>query len=193
MDNGVTDRAPAQREKGAREAASDGSRSSAARVGDFRAAIRRTPPELLAVAVVGLAAGLLMVLTEFSTIASIELTGLDESCETQLVDPEQRDRCSLSGFDRHGGAFILLGLITAVMAVGASVGRSRPAATALIIIGMIVLALTLLRDLPQTNETGAIGTDFEGAEASAGIGFYFELVAGLLAIAAGALRLTRRE
>ena len=193
MDNGVTDRAPAQRENTAREAASDGSRSSGSRLPDFRAAIGHTPPGLLAVTAVGMVAALLMIVAEFSTVASVELTGLDESCETQLVDPEQRDRCALSGFDRHGGALLLLGLIAAAMAVGAGVGGSRPAAVALIAIGLVVLGLTLLRDLPETDETGAIGASFEGARASAGAGLYLELLGGLLALAAGSLRLSRRE
>ena len=155
--------------------------------------MRRAPRPLLAVTVLGMVAALLMIVTEFSTVASVELTGLDESCETQLVDPEQRDRCSLTGFDRHGGAFVLLGLITILMAAGAGVGGSRPAGAALVAIGLLVLALTLFLDLPETDEAGAVGSSFEGAEGSAGIGFYFELVGGLLALAAGALRLTRRE
>jgi hypothetical protein len=193
MDNGVTDRAPARPEETAPEARSDGSRGSGLRPAEFRTAIGRTPPRILAVTAIALAAAVLMVLAEFSTIASIELTGLDESCETQLVDPEQRDRCSLSGFDRHGGALILLGLIAGAMAVGAGIGRSRPAAAALIAVGLVVLGLTLLRDMPELDETGAIGASFEGAKASAGSGFYLELIAGLLALAAGSLRLTQRD
>lgn len=193
MDNGVADRAPARGEEIAPEAVSDGSRGSGLRPREFRAAIGRTAPRLLAVTVIALAAAVLMVVAEFSTVASVELTGLDESCETQLVDPDQRDRCSLNGFDRHGGALILLGLIAAAMALGAGIGRSRPAAAALIVIGLVVLGITLLRDLPQTDETGAIGASFEGAKASAGNGFYLQLIAGLLALAAGSLRLALRD
>jgi hypothetical protein len=193
MDNGVTDHAPARADETAPEARSDGSRGLGLRPGEFRAAIGRTPPPLLAVTAIALVAALLMILAEFSTVASIELTGLDESCEAQLVDPDQRDRCSLSGFDRHGGALILLGLIAGAMAVGAGIGRSRPAAAALIAVGLVVLGLTLLRDLPETDETGAIGVSFEGAKASAGSGFYLELIAGLLVLAAGSFRLTQRD
>lgn len=193
MEIGVTERAPAQRENAAPGAASDGSRGLSLRPGEIRTAIGHTPRPLLAVTALGLVAALLMIVAEFSTIASVELTGLDESCETQLIDPDQRDRCALSGFDRHGGALILLALIAATMAVGAGIGGSRPAAIALIVIGIVVLGIALLLDLPETDETGAIGASFEGAKASPGIGFYLELAGGLLALAAGALRLMQRE
>ena len=194
MENGVTDRAPAREEEIAPDAASDGSRGSGLRLGEFRAAIGRTPPLLLAITVIGATAAALMIAAEFSTIASVDVTrGPETSCVAQLADREQADRCELSGLERHGGALILVGLVALAMAVGAGIGGSRPAGFALVVIGIVVLGLTLLLDLPETDETGAIGSNFEGAEASAGTGFYLELVAGLLALGAGALRLSRRE
>jgi hypothetical protein len=193
MENGVTDRAPAQGEETAPEAASDGSRSSPAGLADFRAAIGRTPGPLLAVTVAGLVAALLMIATEFSTIASVELPGGSCATELELADPEQQDRCELSGFERHGGALILVGLICGAMALGAGVGRSRPAAAALVVIGALVLAIGLFLDLPETDETGQIGPNFEGASGTAEAGLYMELLAGALALGAGAFRLTRRE
>jgi hypothetical protein len=75
------------------------------------------------------------------------------------------------------------------MGVGAGFGASRPAAVALVAIGAGVLLWTLLVDLPVTNETGALGESFEGAQARAGTGLWLELLAGLLAAGAGALRL----
>ena len=56
-----------------------------------------------AILVLALVAGLLLVAAEFSTIASVNVD--DESCQV-LYDtrPELADRCSLSGFERHGGA-----------------------------------------------------------------------------------------
>jgi hypothetical protein len=192
MENGVTERAPAREGQIAPDAASDGSRGLGLRLREFRAAIGRTPPPLLVVSALGVVAGLLMIVAEFSTIASVDVAS--GSCEViNDSSPEIADRCELSGLERHGGALILLGLVAVAMAVGAGVGRSRPAATALIVIGVVVLAITLLIDLPETDETGAIGQNFEGAEASAELGFYLELVAGLLALAAGSFRLMQRE
>jgi hypothetical protein len=160
---------------------------------EFRAATRSASGFAKAVTVAGLLAGLLLVVSEFSTIASVELRH-GTSCEViNDSDPSLADRCSLSGFERHGGAFILLGVMTAAMAWGAGIGRSSPAAAALLAIGALVIALSLTLDLPQTHRTGAIGRNFEGARGKAGAGLYLELAGGALAAAAGVARLTRRE
>jgi len=137
-------------------------------------------------------AGLLLVIAEFTTIASVDVAS--GSCE--VINDSDRalaDRCALSGFERHGGALILLGLMTGAMAWGAGIGRSRPAAVALLAIGALVIALALALDLPQTHKTGAIGRNFEGAKAKAGAGLYLELIAGGLAAGVGVARLTRRS
>jgi len=75
------------------------------------------------------------------------------------------------------------------MAVGAGVGASRPAAAALVAIGVVAVVITLVSDVPESAETGAIGRSFEGAKGSKGIGLYLELVGGALAAAAGVVRL----
>jgi hypothetical protein len=157
----------------------------------FRAATGSASGLALALTVAGMIAGLLLIVTEFTTIASVDVAS--GSCEViNDSDPSLADRCSLSGFERHGGAFVLLGLMTAAMAWGAGVGRSRPAAVALLAIGALVIVLSLALDLPQTHKTGAIGRNFEGATAKAGLGLYLELVAGVLAAAAGVVGLVRR-
>jgi hypothetical protein len=126
----------------------------------------------------------LLVVTEFSTVASVDVAG--GSCEViSDTDPELADRCTLTGFDRNGGAFLLVAALVLLMAWGAGLGGSRPAAMALAAVGVLVLGWALLVDLPVTNETGAIGTNFEGATAAAGSGLTLELVAGALALGAG--------
>jgi hypothetical protein len=133
---------------------------------------------------VGTIAALLLVITEFSTVASVDVAG--GSCELLGdTDPELADRCALTGFDRNGGAFVLLAALVLVMAWGAGLGRSRPAAIALAAVGALVIGWALLVDLPVTSETGAIGMNFEGATAAAGPGLTLELVAGALALGAG--------
>ena len=132
----------------------------------------------------GLGAVALLVAAEFTTVAAVEVAG--DSCEViSDSEPELAERCELSGFERNGGAFLLLAALTAVMAWGAGIGASRPAAAALLLIGVLVLAWTLLVDLPVTRETGAIGRNFEGASGSAGLGLWLELAAGGLAVLAG--------
>jgi hypothetical protein len=131
-----------------------------------------------------------MLLTEFTTIISIDVAA--GSCESIYdTDPGLADSCNQKGFERHGAALILLGLLTFAMGSGAAFGRSRPAAVALVGIGVIVLGLTLLRDLPASDDTGLIGRRYAAAEATAGTGLWFELVAGVLAMAAGLIRIIR--
>jgi hypothetical protein len=143
----------------------------------------------LVVLIAGALAALLLVVAELSTIASVDVAG--GSCDV-IASSDDRDRCALSGFERHGGALVLLALLSAAMAWGAGVGRSRPAAVALAVVGALAVVIGLLVDLPETDETGAIGFAFEDAEGQAGPGLYLEVLAGLLAVGAGALRLTRQ-
>jgi hypothetical protein len=145
-------------------------------------------PLAIGVTAAGLVAAVLLVVTEFSVVASVDVAS--GSCEViQDTNAELADRCELSGFERNGGSFLLVAALTAAMAWGAGMGGSRPAAFALVAVGVAVLAWALLVDLPETNETGALGRNFEGATAAAGPGLTIELVAGALALAAGAVRL----
>ena len=133
-----------------------------------------------------------MMLTEVTTVISVDLK--NTSCEV-IYDssPNLADNCSQVGFERHSVALLLLGLLTIAMGSGAAFGRSRPAAVALIIIGALVLALALALDLPDSNDTGVIGRDYAQAEASAGIGLWFEVLGGALAVLAGLLRVIRPD
>jgi hypothetical protein len=154
--------------------------------------MRKTERVAVAVTVAAAIAGALMIATEFSTIAWVDVA--NESCEViNDSNPSLADRCRLSGFERHGGAFVILGLATLFMAWGAGVGRSRPAAIALVAIGGVVLAIALLSDLPQTGKTGAIGPRFENAKGKTGTGLYLELIGGALAVWSGSLRLAARR
>jgi hypothetical protein len=144
-----------------------------------------------AVLALGAIGGLLMIVSLFATVISVDVaTG---SCEViNESNPELAEGCELSGFERHSVAFLLLGLLAVLMAWGASVGRSVPAGAALIGIGLIALAFAVLSDLPASDDTGALGRNFEAASASAGAGLYLEILSGLLVILAGALRLGSR-
>jgi hypothetical protein len=133
-----------------------------------------------------------MLLTEVTTVISVELE--PTRCEV-IYDssPELADDCSQKGFERHGPALLLLGVLTFAMGSGAGFGRSRPAAVALTAIGVVVLGLTLVRDLPASDDSGLIGRDYAQAYAQAGAGLWFELVAGILAVGAGLLRVIRPD
>jgi hypothetical protein len=182
-DNRVTERDREQTVP-TRETTRDGSRHLRALRGVFQGA----SPLAIGVTAAGLLAAVLLVVTEFSTIASVDVAS--GSCQViQDTNPELADRCELSGFERNGGSFILLAVLAGAMAWGAGMGGSRPAAITLAVVGVAVLAWALLVDLPETNETGVLGRNFEGATAAAGPGLTIEIVAGALALAAGAVRL----
>jgi hypothetical protein len=142
------------------------------------------------VAAVAVVAGLLMLLTEVTTVIRVDLR--NTSCEVIYdSNPSLADDCSQTGLERSSVALLLFGLLTFVMGAGAAFGRSRPAALALIAIGAIVLGFTLLGDLRASDDTGLIGRDYDQAEASAGIGLWFEGAGGILAVLAGLLRVIR--
>jgi hypothetical protein len=144
------------------------------------------------VAAVALLAGALMLLTEVTTVISVDLK--NTSCEVIYdSNPSLADNCSQTGFERSSAALLLFGLLTLVMGAGAAFGRSRPAAIALIAIGAIVLGFTLIGDLPASDDAGVIGRDYEQASASPGVGLWFELVGGILAVVAGLLRVIRPD
>jgi hypothetical protein len=168
----------------ARETTRDGSRHLAA----FSGVIRGASPLAIGVAAVGVVSAVLLVVTEFSVVASVDVAS--GSCQViQDTNPELADRCELSGFERNGGSFLLLAVLVAAMAWGAGPGGSRPAAVALVAVGVGLLAWALLVDLPVTDDTGVLGRNFEGATAAAGPGLTIEIVAGALAVLAGAVRL----
>jgi uncharacterized membrane protein len=147
-----------------------------------------------AIAVAGIAflAGALMLLTEVTTVISVDLR--NTSCEVIYdSNPALADDCSQTGLERSSIALLLLGLLTFAMGSGAAFGRSRPAAVALIAIGVVVLGITLLSDLPASDDTGLIGRDYAEASASAGVGLWFELTGGVLAVLAGLLRVIRPD
>ena len=149
-------------------------------------------PLAIAVAVAASVAGVLMLLTELTTVISVDLR--NTSCEVIYdSNPALADDCSQTGLERSSVALLLLGVLTFVMGWGAAFGGSRPAALALIAIGAVVIGITLLGDLPASDDTGLIGRDYDQAEASAGIGLWLELIGGILAVVAGLLRVIRPD
>lgn len=149
-------------------------------------------PVAIAVAVTAFVAGALMLVTLVSTVVSVDLR--NTSCEV-IYDssPKLADDCSQTGLERSSVALLLLGLLTFAMGSGAAFGRSRPAALALMGVGAVALLIALAFDLPASDDTGLIGRDYDQASASAGIGLWLEFAGGLLAVAAGALRVARPD
>lgn len=131
----------------------------------------------------GVIAAVLAVLAVFLPVYEITVNTLP--CEP--ADVALAEQCS----DAGSIALLPLGLLVGLLAFGAGLGGSRAAAFCLLAAGAAILVLTLAIDAPKLGETGAIGMNFERAEVQIGPAFWLELAAGILAIAAGALRVLR--
>jgi hypothetical protein len=147
-------------------------------------AFRSLSPLFIAVLALGLAGALLMVVSEFATLRSVKV--LTASC-SDLADPSLRGSCVTHGGEEHSYALVLLGIVAAVMTWGAVFGRSRPAAFALMAIGVAVLAIALITDVPDIHKTGVLGERFDSAHAQAGPGLWMEIAGGALTLVAGAM------
>jgi hypothetical protein len=92
----------------------------------------------------------------------------------------------------HGYAQAVLALGIAVMAVGAVLGGSRPAAVAVLVLALGALAIALLVDLPDVHETGLIGRTYDAAVAEPRAGLYLEVAGGCCALVGAAVILVVR-
>jgi hypothetical protein len=135
-------------------------------------------PVLRAAAVAVAGAGAL--LTAIATSRPVvEVTVLTTSEVEAGVDT------SLSGGDRHGPALVLLALLAAVMLAGVVLRRAVPAAAAVALTGITVLALAFLRDVPALDDTQGLEELYEDVSAGAGSGFYLETLGGVLLLLGG--------
>ncbi|MDQ1741226.1 MAG: hypothetical protein QOE53_2878 [Pseudonocardiales bacterium] len=140
------------------------------------------------VGAVGFAAGVLLILSEFLAIRYV--TTITASCG-DFADPQLRDSCLTVGHESNYWGFALLGLFVILMTYGVAAGGSRPAALALLVAGVVGLAITLLHDLPDTTKKGEVGVAFAEGKAHKGTGFWFELVGSTLALGCGAFAVWR--
>ena len=138
-------------------------------------------PRAWVVLALGLCAAVLMFATEFSTMQSVRVG--DSTCGA-LATPEQRDDCEILGGEQHSYALVLLGLLTGVLAFGSAVGRSRPAALALLVVGAVVLFIAFVLDRPTLDDVRGFDV-FSRAEGEAGGAYTLERIAGVLALLAG--------
>jgi hypothetical protein len=140
---------------------------------------------VLALAAAGL---ILLVVAEFSTLLRVE-TGVGNESVLKTVTTGSH----------HAYAQVLLALVAAVFTFGAVVRTSRPALIALAVIGVTSLAISFLRDLPDTDRSGSISQKleirFDAAHTVRGSGLYLEMLGGALLIIAGGggLLLARQE
>jgi hypothetical protein len=142
-----------------------------------------------AVLILGLVGGFLLAISDFLTVVYVRV--VTASCE-DLATPSLADSCVSKGSEQHAWALLVLGLVALAMTYGAAVGRSRPAAAALLLVGIAALVIFFAIDLPDVTKTGQVGLRFSDADAKAGAGFWAELAGACLCILAGTFSLTRR-
>jgi hypothetical protein len=126
-------------------------------------------PALFALAVV---ACVLLAVAEFLDLNSIRIITVTEE--------------GIGVGSNHNYALLIIAVVAAVMAYGAFRG-SRPAAVALAVLGVAALLIVLLVDLPEVDEEGLYGRDYERAEAQAESGFYVETAGAILLLFSGVL------
>jgi uncharacterized protein YndB with AHSA1/START domain len=174
------------------EAANDASRATAgstrARGGSFADRIRASGPFGWLLLLVALVAAVVLVVADFSEL-SRRMIGIG-ACDDRTQAPGV---CSTIGHAQHGYALVVLGVLAAVMAVGAVVGRSRAASVAVLVAGAAVLGIALLGDYPDRNDTRGLEARYSDVSAKLENGFKLELVGGVLLLLVGGLALVRPE
>src|SRR3954468_13927549 len=124
----------------------------------------------------GLAGVAGLVLATFATVIRITV-----GTTTRLANLDT----SLSGWERHGPALLVVAGLALVMLVGALRG-ARPAAFAVLVCGVAALVVVLAFDVPHLDDTGQVGQLYSDASAAPGVGFWLELCGGALVAGAGA-------
>ncbi len=72
-------------------------------------AIRAAGPVTILITVLGVLGAVLVVASEFLTIAEVDV--LTTGTCREIADPAGKEACHTSGFEQHGGAFLLLGAL----------------------------------------------------------------------------------
>lgn len=126
--------------------------------------------------VLALAAIVLLVAAEFSTVVRVVVGSLDT------------EKRAVTGHANHGYALLVVALCALPMTLGALRG-ARAAAGAMVALGAVALVVTLAIDLPDTRESGQLpeSVAFEDARAQAGPGLALEIGGGVGLVLAGGL------
>jgi hypothetical protein len=129
----------------------------------------------LVLALLGLAGAVLLVAASFATV--IEIT-VGTTSKVVAADTAQ------SGWDRHGPALVLLGLLAAFL-LFAGLRGARVAFAGLVVAGLAALAIAWAWDRPHVHDTGSVGDVYAEATADPGSGYYLETLGGALVLLAG--------
>jgi hypothetical protein len=129
----------------------------------------------LVLAVLGVAGAVLLVVASFATVIEITV-----GTTSKIVDADTAQ----SGWDRHGPALILLGLL-ALWLLALGLRGSRTALVGLALAGVAALAIASAWDRPHVHDTGSVGDVYADATADPGTGYYLETLGGALLLLTG--------
>jgi hypothetical protein len=129
----------------------------------------------LVLAALGLAGAVLLLVASFATVIEITV-----GTTSKVIDADTAQ----SGWDRHGPALILLGLL-ALFLLFAGLRGARVALTGLIVVGVASLAIAWAWDRPHVHDTGSVGDVYADATADPGTGYYLETLGGALLLLVG--------
>jgi hypothetical protein len=118
------------------------------------------------------------------TLVSCVLLAVAEFTDLNQIQILTVTRHGVGVGSHHGYALLIIGVVAAVMGVGAWRG-SRPSALAVAVLGVAALAIVLLADLPDVDATGLYGRNYEQAKATADIGFRLETIGAILLLFSG--------
>ena len=127
----------------------------------------------------------MLVVAEFSTV-SYRTIGIGACADR--VGP---DKCRTIGHDAHAYSLLILAVVGLVMAWGAVAGRSRAAAYATAAIGIAVLVIALVIDLPSLDDKRGLEKLYNDVGTHVGNGFRLELLGGVLLLLVGGLAVGR--
>ncbi|HWI72892.1 MAG TPA: hypothetical protein VNT55_13140 [Baekduia sp.] len=132
----------------------------------------------IALAAVGLAGAVLLLVASFTTVIQITV-----GTSSRVVDADTAQ----SGWNRHGPALVVLALL-AVWLLASGLRGSRTAMAGLLVAGVVALAIPTIWDRPHVHDTGSVGDVYAEATADPGTGYYLETLGGaLLLLSGGAL------
>jgi hypothetical protein len=129
----------------------------------------------LVLALLGVAGAVLLLVASFSTVIEITV-----GTTSKVLDADTAQ----SGWDRHGPALVLLGLL-ALFLLFAGLRGARIALTGLVVTGVAALAIAWAWDRPHVHDTGSVGDVYAEATADPGTGYYLETLGGALLLLAG--------
>jgi hypothetical protein len=137
-------------------------------------------PRQLALLALPLGGAGLLLAAEFSTLYDVRVV-------TAVPDGG-----SFSAGGHHGYALAVIAVGIVVMSFGAVLGGSRPAAVGVLVLALGALAIAVVVDLPDVDETGLIGRTYDAAVAEPRAGLWLEIAGGCLALVGAAVVLVVR-